>query len=100
MKIPQNVKIGWRDYIIKSCEDKRDEGGNLLSGEIDYTNHIISIDKNLSEDEKIVTFIHEMTHGIFHNQGNLKWRDNENLICAVSEGLFQVIKDNPGIFNK
>jgi len=99
MKIPKQIKIGWRNYIVKSCEDKRDEGGNLLNGEIDYTNHIISVDKNLSEDEKIVTLIHEMTHGIFHNQGNLKWRDNENLICAISEGLFQIIKDNPKVFN-
>jgi len=99
MKIPKQIKIGWRNYTIQSIEDKRDEKGDLLNGEIDYVNHIISIDKNLLEDEKILTFIHEMIHGIFHNQGNLKWRDNENLICAVSEGLFQIIKDNPKVFN-
>lgn len=100
MKIPQSIKIGWRNYIVKFCEDRRDEEGNLLNGEIDYTNHVISIDKNIiNEDEKIVTFLHEMIHGIFHNQGHLKWRDNENLVCAVSEGLFQIIKDNPKVFN-
>jgi hypothetical protein len=98
MKIPSTVKIGWRIYKIEMVEERRDEKGNLLNGEIDFTNHIIYIDKNISEDEKEVTFLHEVRHGIFYGQGHLKWSENEELVSAVSEGSLQLMKDNPKLF--
>lgn len=98
MKIPQTIKIGWRTYEIKMVEERRDEEGELLSGQIDLENHIIYIDNNLDNDEKAVAFLHELTHGIFNSHCHSDWRDNEDLVESVSEGLYQVMKDNPKIF--
>jgi len=100
MKIPKNIKIGWRNYTIEYGEERRDEKGNLLNGEIDYTNHIIYIDKNIVDNkEKIITFLHETVHGILYSQGHLKWAENEELVSAISEGWFQLIEDNTKLFN-
>jgi len=99
MKIPKNIKIGWRDYKIKFTEERRDDEGNLLDGEIDYLNHIIYIDNNLpSKEETIIAFLHEVVHGIFNSQCHSDWANNEDLVEAVSEGLFQLIVDNPKLF--
>ncbi len=99
MKIPATVKIGWRIYTIQIFTDeKRDETGELLDGYIDFTNHIIYINRNLNEDEQKVVFIHEMQHGIFYGQCHPEWGDNENLVDACAEGWFQVTKDNPKLF--
>jgi len=99
MKIPENVKIGWRNYLVKMVEERRDEEGELLSGQIDFTNHIIYIDNNLNIDEQIVSFLHEVVHGIFYSHCHSDWGDNEDLVESVSEGLFQIMKDNPKIFS-
>jgi len=100
MKIPKNIKIGWRDYKVKFVEERRDEKGDYLDGEIDFLNHIIYIDDNLpSEDEKVIAFLHEVVHGIFNSQCHSDWCDNEDLVEGVSEGLFQLMRDNPKIFN-
>jgi len=101
MKIPKTIKIGWRTYKVEFVDERRDETGNLLDGQIDYSNRIIYIDKNLpNEDEKIVTFLHEIVHGIFNSKNHPEWDDNETLVEAVSEGIFQIMKDNPKIFNE
>ena len=100
MKIPNNIKIGWRDYTVEFIEERIDEDEELLDGEIDFSNHIIYINNDLlNEDEKIVTFLHEIIHGVFQSQGHSEWGSNEDLIEAVSEGLFLVMKDNPRVFS-
>ena len=100
MKIPKTIKIGWRIYEVKFInEEIRDKNGGLLDGQIDFNNHIIYIDNNIIyEDERIVTFLHEVVHGIFHSYCNSKWNDDEDLVECVAEGLFQLIRDNPKLF--
>lgn len=97
-KIPKTIKIGWRTYTIKFVEEKRDETGDLLDGYIDFANHIIYINSTLNEDEQKVTFIHEVQHGIFFSQCHSEWGNNEELIEAISEGMFQLVRDNPKMF--
>jgi Zn-dependent peptidase ImmA (M78 family) len=99
MKIPKTIKIGWRTYTIKFVEQWRDETGELLDGFIDFNDHIIYINDNLNEDEKVVTFLHEVEHGIFYSQGHLEWSENEELVTSISEGAFQLMKDNPKMFS-
>lgn len=98
MKIPSSVKVGWRNYSIEFGEERRNIKGEPISGEIDVLNHIIYIDKNIYDKEKVLTFLHEVVHGIFYSQGHLKWSDNEELVSAISEGLFQLMNDNPKLF--
>jgi len=99
MKIPNNVKIGWRNYTVKMVEERRDETGQVLDGEIDFVNHIIYVDKTQDSDEQIIAFLHEVVHGIFNAQCHSDWRDNEDLVEGISEGLFQLMKDNTKIFS-
>lgn len=99
MKIPETVKIGWRNYTVKMIDERRDETGQILDGEIDFSNRIIYIDKTQNIDEQIVVFLHEVVHGIFKSQCHSDWGDNEDLIEAVSEGIFQLMKDNPKLFS-
>jgi Zn-dependent peptidase ImmA (M78 family) len=96
MQIPDTIKIGWRDYCIEFV-DEIDE--DLSNGEISFNEQKIKINKNIkSIDEKSFTLLHEIIHGIFYSQGHSEWNDNEDLVDAVSEGLFQVLKDNPELF--
>jgi len=100
MKIPQNIKIGWRNYSVKKIEGLVDENNEVLLGETDLTNHTIVLNKNvMDENEKMVTLFHEIFHCIFHGQSHMEWRDNEELVSAIAEGLFQLYKDNPKMFN-
>lgn len=98
MKIPKTIKIGWRNYTVKLVEDLQDDNGTPLNGQTDFTNHIIYIDKDIQENEKLVTLLHEIQHCIYHAQGNCDWRDNEILVSANAEGFFQLMKDNPKVF--
>ena len=98
MKIPKTIKIGWRNYTVKFVEGIRDEKGEMLDGEIDFSNHIIYINDNLNEEEKEVVFLHEITHGIFNDKCHSEWQDNEDLIETISEGIFQLMLDNPKLF--
>lgn len=99
MTIPESVKLGWRNYRILQDEHRCSEEGDL-SGEIDYANSVIYIYDKLSEDEKCVTLLHEIIHGIFYLSGRKKQMNDEPLIECLSENLYQVIKDNPGMFGE
>lgn len=99
MKIPNTIKIGWRNYLIKKCSDRRNDKGQLLAGQINYDDHIIYLDDDVVHPkQQQLSFLHEVIHGIFQMQGQSEWRTNEDLVEAISEGLFQVIDDNPDLF--
>lgn len=98
MKIPKTIKIGWRTYTVKFVSDLVGDNGEILYGETDFTNYIIYINKDINKYEQEVTFLHEVKHCIYHSQGQIEWRDNEILISANAEGLYQFIRDNPKVF--
>lgn len=100
MKIPKIIRIGWRDYTIKFVNEAlRDEKGDLLDAQVDFSNRIICIDNNIVfNDEKIIKCFHEAWHVIFKNQWHSEWCDNEDLVDACAEGMFQLVRDNPGMF--
>lgn len=100
MKIPEKVKIGWRNYTIEQGEHKSGDFGGDLYGEIHYEQDKIWLYQGQSDENKIVTLLHEILHGIFYTSGNKEWRENEELITCVTENMYQVIKDNPGMFKE
>lgn len=97
MNIPESVKIGWRNYAIELGEHRTGDNGGNLYGEILYEERKIFLYDKMDEDEANVTLLHEIAHGILYNIGS-KLRTDENFITALSENLYQVIKDNPGLF--
>lgn len=97
MNIPKTVKIGWRNYAIEQGEHRAGDKGGDLYGEILYEKRKIFLYDKMDADEKSVTLLHEIAHGILYNMGSVL-RTDENFITAFSENLYQVIKDNPNLF--
>jgi hypothetical protein len=97
MNIPESVKIGWRTYKINQAEHRTGEGGNDLYGEIEYGQNTIYLYDKLDDENKAVTLLHEIIHGILYLAGRGERKDEELIIC-LSENLYQVIKDNPDLF--
>lgn len=97
LNIPENVKIGWRNYTVAQGEHRAGDNGGDLYGQIEYEKRQIFLYEKIDTDEKSVTLLHEMLHGIFFNMGNAL-REDENFVTALAENLYQVIKENPEIF--
>ena len=94
MKIPDKVKIGWRTYEVEQDEHRSADNGGDLYGEIKYEEGKIYLYDKQSEENKNVTLLHEIIHGIFFMTGHSDYRTNEDLITLLSENLYQVLKDN------
>ena len=82
MKIPKQVKIGWRVYDIEQGEHRSADGGGDLYGEINYEQNQIYIYAGLDDENKKVVLLHEIIHGIGYMIGNEEFRKNEGLIIA------------------
>lgn len=95
MKIPDKIKIGYKDYTVELL-NALDDGAILLYGRIDYHKEIIELQKTYTHNQKCCTLIHEVIHGVDEMNGiGLK----ENQVIKLAKGLYQVIKDNPEMFN-
>jgi len=97
LNIPDSIKIGWRNYAITQGEHRSGDSGGDLYGEISYEKRQIFLYEKIDDDEKSVTLLHEIAHGILYNMGS-ELRTDENFITAFSENLYQVIKDNSNLF--
>lgn len=101
MNIPEYVKIGWRDYkIVADKVMKATDKGEDVHGEIEYCENEIHLNKEISGEHRNVVLLHEIIHGIFYMTGHERWRKDEELIDTISENLYQVIKDNPNMFEE
>lgn len=101
MNIPQNVKVAGKNYAV-ICEEKTIVlDGKQLYGMVDYGNQEICIDSSLQkEDGQKETVIHEVLHAIARDREiNFGDADEELLINQFAKGLYQLIKDNPDMFN-
>ena len=80
------MKIGIHKYriVYKEMED---------CGEVDRTKNIISIKKDMSESEKLVTLWHEILHVI---NGEL----SETLVESLAQQLSSVLKENKQCYNE
>lgn len=90
MKLPGCLSVFGKDYIVKEADKK------ILKDEIgvcEYWNQLILIDKNLQKDCTLETLLHEVIHAIDGETGlSLK----EVQIRLLSQGLYDVLKHNPG----
>ena len=92
MKIPLEVKVGGINYQIELVDHLPHEDAGYKWGECDYQAAKIRIWKELSEQKKQQTFIHELTHAVFHEAG-LDEQD-EDQINRVAIVLHQLLLDN------
>lgn len=100
MRIPDKVRIGGIDYAI-SCEDTVRNSTTLLYGEINYSSSVIRISKTDASGfhKQCVTLWHEILHGVVEHLGiDLEHSTEEQIVTAISKGVYQVIQDNPSMF--
>lgn len=96
LKIPGNIRIGGVDYKVDTQPNLR-RGYGLLYGEISFDEcciHLSQTDGAGTERQKI-TLLHEILHGIlWHYWSGEEIENEEEIVTAISKGLYQVLKDN------
>lgn len=86
------VRIGAIDYAIVRDATLGDTG---YSGQIRFHRCQIVIIDSIHETAAQQVLWHEIIHGIFQHAGIAE--QPEQLMEAISNGVMQVLRDNPGI---
>lgn len=98
MKIPNKFKIIGFDWVVKNNKDVIAEGG-VFGSTHTYTQTIF-LDPETTQQKKEQTFLHECMHAIWWQTGLGKRYDKdkaiieEEIVSALSSGLYQVLKEN------
>ena len=89
MNIPNKIQIAGKTIDIV-MEDMKDI--DYCWGKTYFGTGKIGIAKNMSDEQKQITFIHELVHMIFETMGESELRDNEKIVHGLAELLYQVVK--------
>jgi Zn-dependent peptidase ImmA (M78 family) len=81
------LTIGGHLYKIVELPLKHEDESKELYGRHMVKDNIILINTDIHQSRKEETLIHEILHAIFYNYG---LEHKENLIDAISNGLFQL----------
>ncbi|MBQ9827629.1 MAG: hypothetical protein IJM62_02995 [Lachnospiraceae bacterium] len=95
MIIPDSVNILFKKYTVCRDNNMRDDKGNLLYGQIDHIEQLITLNENAGLEQQRATLMHEMVHGLddLYSIG-LKEKQVEKLGTA----LYMLVRDNPEMF--
>lgn len=74
-------------YKIVEVEDQFDVDCHF--GMIDFKKCVIKINKDMSDDMKIQTLCHEITHGMLVNLGYNDYSNDETFVQSLSSAIFQ-----------
>lgn len=100
MHIPNKLTISGMEYTVK-LEDKPLFCNNQRAyAHIDYDNKEISIDVGLQDIQgQQQSLLHEILHGIVYDRElDFAKDEEETIVDQISNGLYQLIKDNPNMF--
>ena len=88
------VRVGYRDFTLS---DFPKGFGERLDGETDFTTQTIHVHGDLLPQTKAATILHELLHVIYDEYGIAVGDSEERVVSAFTNGLSQIIRDNPGI---
>ena len=88
----KKIKLMATTYDVEEVE-QIDKYQRLL-GQIAYTDQIIKIDKNISEDMKKEVLIHEIFHGVLEKLGYNDLNEDEQKVQSIASTLYLVLKEN------
>ena len=103
MNIPKQVKVG--GHTIKVICPYKFQERRDLRGQYDHDMKEIRLSVvdgcGVERDEGGIfqTFLHELFHAIDFTCGHEIFTDNEKALEGITEGLYQVLVDNEGIFD-
>ena len=89
--IPDSIKIGGVRYKIIPADSKVTDS----SGKIIFGSALIHLDETLCPDMALATLLHEVIEAI-NEENELKMK--HRAIQTLGTQLYQVLKDNPGVF--
>jgi len=94
VNIPSTIKIGGMDYTVEEKENEvRDKG---RSGYSNANNQSIVVDKDMPQQLKETTFIHEVLHQIDYVY-NIELSHKQ--VYMLEAGIYAFIKNNPSILS-
>lgn len=88
--VASRVHILHKNYTVSECDNLHDEKSELL-GEISYLTQEITLRSDASPDDKRVTLLHEILHGIDDVYG-LKLEERQ--VDMLAKALYQLLRDN------
>lgn len=95
MIIPDTVKILFKKYTVCRDNNMRNDKGDLLYGQIDHIEQLITLNEDAGIEQQKATLMHEMVHGLDELYGiGLKEKQVEKLGTA----LYMLVRDNPELF--
>lgn len=97
MKIPKTLKIGGFMWKIHQNQHVSNEGNSFGSTHTRHQN--IFIEPSETQQKKEHTLLHEVMHALWWQTGlSSRYKEDkkieEEVIDAISSGLYQVLKDN------
>ena len=97
--LPQKIKIGALEFNIqlqKNLSKRSDDEGGYFEED-----QLILLDRNIIETGNrysIILLLHEVLHAI-HSQYSLEGLSEEKIVNGMSQGIVQVIGDNPKLLD-
>lgn len=92
--IPDKFNCAGMQYDVRTVEEQ--EGGTRYGSTIHPTNQILLFGKisqyDVSKDQQIQTFWHEVTHCILDNMGEPDLSGSEKFVCTFSALLNEVMQ--------
>ena len=95
IEIPRTVKIGALIYDICHIFKLEDHNGRELYGKITHGSTTIELDRDMGDQRKAVTLIHEILHSILDQAGINK--HPEKILTALAFGIYEMIRENPDL---
>jgi len=93
MQIPKRIKIGGLVFKVELHDNLTTGQGSY--GQMRPVDMKIVIDSTIAKPMQESTFLHEIIEVL---NTNLELGMEHKVISAMESGLYQVIKDNPGMF--
>lgn len=93
VKIPKSFQVGGTQMEVRRverCDDNSIGTAQLASGFVEIADRF-NKDGIQSEDSKVNTFYHELTHCILKTMGEDELNNNEKFVCTFSSFLTEAM---------
>ena len=97
MKIPNYVKVGGFTYAVERPDRPFASDNTVCDGDHNFANKTIRVAANGCPDYQDLVFVHELCHAII-GYFTPEVEQDEKFVEQFSKGLYQVLIDNPKIF--
>jgi len=95
VKIPKSYKVGGTEIsvnCVERCEDNTLGNCFIGAGRVEIA-ELVNKDDKVSEDNKVNTFYHELTHSILDTMGYSELSRDEKFVCCFAGFLTEAMAD-------